>query len=124
MESLQALVSSGIPFEFKQVLYYAIITLACLYVFRRPRWWVLFVMRALWRLIFECGINYFLQYCYRDDWSDATLGRLLDGTRSKRESMSWGEMWYAMWGYKTKKQMLTNKNKEINKEAKYRYGMA
>lgn len=112
-----ALASNGIPIEFKQIIYYTIITLACLSMFRRTRRLILFVMRASWRLGFECGINYFLQYCYRDDWSDATLGRLLNGQRSEREPMSWGEMWYAMWGYKTKKQVLRNKNKDMGKEA-------
>lgn len=125
MESLRALASNGIPIEFKQVLHYTIIVFACLSMFRTTRRWILFVIRAIWCLGFECGVNYFLQYCYRDDWSDAILGRRLDGSRHEREPMSWGEMWYAMWGYRTKKQMLRSRNRDMvkNSDVEIRYGL-
>lgn len=55
-------------------------------------------------------------YYYNEDWSDATLRWLLSGTRLERKPMTKGEMRYEKWGYKTRKQVLRDKNKDMDKE--------
>lgn len=112
MESLRALGfgSIGIP-ELKKAIYYTVILFACLSIFRRTRWWILFIIRAIWLLGFEFWINYFL--VYNANGNDAMLRRLLTGTQLQREPLGKGEPWYRIWGRKTRKQRIRERHKDI-----------
>jgi len=118
MGSLRAFIGEtfGAEYEYRNLLYYTVIVFACLSMFRRTRRWVLFPFRACWTLGSQLWINLFLCFSYYADWDDGLIKRLLEHTKIDREPMTWKEIWYGIMGWKTKKQKLREKYKEMHKE--------
>ena len=86
--------------EIRRALYYTVILFACLSIFRRTRWWILFLFSTFRILGFEFWINYFLAHNYAADWSDAMLRQHLTGMQLERGPLGRGERWYRIWGHK------------------------
>lgn len=118
MESLRAFIGEpfGVDFEFRKLYYYIIIVFPCLCMFRRTRWWILFLPRAFWILSRELWISLFLCFSYQPGWDESLIKRLLEFTRIDREPRTRKEIWYGIMGWKTKKQRNREKYKEMHRE--------
>ena len=117
MESLRAFIGEpfGANLEFRKLCYYSITVLPCLFVFRRTRWWLLLLPRALWILSREFWTNLFLCFSYQPG-CDENLIMLLESPRVNREPMTRKEIWSEVMNWKTKKQRNRMKYKEMHGE--------
>ena len=113
MDSLRALAHKEIPIEFKHFLLYTIIVTSFLSMFRASRWWVFFVIKALWRVCFNCWIDYFLA---PNIDNDAILRSLLDARPTESEPTR-SERWQWLLSRTTKKQICRINNRDTEKES-------
>jgi hypothetical protein len=100
--------------EYNQLFYFTVIVFACLSLFQRTRWWIIFLPRAIWIFYSQLWLSLFIACQARCD--DTFTKRLLVAMDVDLESKTRKEIWHAVMGWKTKKQRNRETYRGVHKE--------